>query len=1286
MRNKLIKIINIKNPLKSIFNKWKNNKDLDKIQIENINSSLSKKKITLKKDTNLPIQEEPKKEIDNISHKERKSNEKNKIAQKIIELTSKITNKNNKNILKKYYNKWITKQHFTNEYINDDMSIKTSINKQEDINNNMNKDFYKPKEENKIEIASKLDIINTKIIPIKKSETTSININSIEKKSLGNESKIVRPIEIKIDEIPNNENRSIFEKKPKIIEVSSVEEILKNKLIKIINICNPLQKFFKRWKSIKNKEKVELNKDIIITKKKMIITKFDIEKEDNKEPLIKEEKNIDDKTDTKGVNNTIEKESEINIEGKIIGDNINDIKANEEIDIDKTEGSKTYKIQKKRFVENVHKSIKFKNIIVKILEKNFWIKGCFNYWKNQTNIYDNKGKEYDTIITSTTKVHHKTHIPKRKHYPIKSDFQIENIEKEKQKNLTISKPKTIDIFLNKMNEKRKRKLLIKYIIKINEKNEEILKKYLNIWKNDNENNCIHEENEDLNIIKTKNKKTITTIKTNKNIEYKETQEEKDIDSIKSDKARKDSSSNLYIKHRPHALNYVYSTKNEGNKKNKNYNQYETKNETTTPKLNKNEKISLITEKTRIKVKYIKEETKKFNLPNPKKEINKEFIIIIPPKERKDEYDTIDLNLPTIPIPKIPQKKTQKVEINTNTRYTHNQSRRNHKKFSEMLSPVYRSNKRTIDLESSENSSNNNDTITVRKKLKFEKNTSTIDNEEINTISLKNDPSIETREFGYRTYTFIPHKKIIKGGIKGREIIKKDIRNRLKEKDQDLGNNTNDNNLNTRINTRRKYERKLFNIEKKQTEIKSKTFVIETKVKQFYLDKQCKKEYNKDYNDYILCEEIVYKSYNAIPEKILNISTIRKPTKKRGKILKTIENFEQIENYEEVTEERESIFVQKVIRYKERERKYGHLFKSPIKSPMTPYKNEIVISSLSPFSRTTTNFFKEKERRLNLFSPRKLYKERTEKREKEILIERKEQREKEILIERKEKEKLVYEKDIKERQIIEKKDKYIEKKEENKENNDSVMSPRIPKIRTNILSPRIINDVNFNVKKVMINIPKCPKSETIDYLKDINRPSLKNEIIDNIDSMPIKETIGWAKLPDKRFYPKIYKSSKITQNLVNFHMQFLRDVPHHTFNNVAPKKLYEIINDTNKKLALMKIYYIYAHYKYDKYLIKKIYWNKWLKNINISTGNNNQFIHLTNIYGHCISAEKIVVKEIRCGIHPYSMNYMDCLCLRTRFCLKRILLRHYLLKVIDRRKYYMYLWYKNAFGRIRQIYL
>ena len=101
--------------------------------------------------------------------------------------------------------------------------------------------------------------------------------------------------------------------------------------------------------------------------------------------------------------------------------------------------------------------------------------------------------------------------------------------------------------------------------------------------------------------------------------------------------------------------------------------------------------------------------------------------------------------------------------------------------------------------------------------------------------------------------------------------------------------------------------------------------------------------------------------------------------------------------------------------------------------------------------------------------------------------------------------------------------------------------------------------------------------------------------------------------------------KKTQKLIDFHMQFLKEVPHHTFKKIAPNKIYNIINDTNKKLILMKIYYIYAHYKNDKYFIKRTYWNKWKKKIRIFSVNNDNTIHLRNISGHCFSVEKIVEK-------------------------------------------------------------
>ena len=1269
IKNKLIKIINKNHPLNILFNKWKNSKELG--EIENINSVLSKKKISTKKNINLPNKEEVTEEIDNKSPEQENTIEKKtKAENNLNQLINKISKKHNLALLRKYNNKWIIIEKNETEPIFVKTQEKTSFKSEDKTNSNKKKDSYN--NENKITKTSKLDIINSKNVPIEISETTSININSIEKKSIDSESKIVRPIEIKIYDTPI-ENENIFEKRPKKFIINIKEITFKNKMIKIINICNPLKNFFKKWKYFREKDSPKL-KDKNIIKRNMIVKRFQ-ENEDIKKPLNQEEKQTTDDIDNnsnKKLDNVISKESEIKIDETNIK-YINDIKTNEGNEENKNSPYKTYKLQKKRFIENVNKRIKLKNIIIKILQK--YIKVYFNKWKNKSKIPDNSnniGNEYNTIITTT--VHHKTHIPKRKYNLIK-EFQKENIEEEKPKHLTISKPKKMDILLNKMSEKRKRKLLIKYIIKTSEKNEEVLKFYLNIWKNNNKNKNLNKDKDETTIINTKNKRIITTKKDVTNIEKKISVEEKDSDSINNERSKKETKSNLYIRHRPHALNYIHSTKNHDKKKNINYNQQEVKKESITPRLNEKGKKIIITEKTKIRTKYIKEETKKFNLPNPKKEINKEYTIIIPPKQRQKEFDTLELNLPLISIPKIPQKKTKKIETDSNARYTYNRNRRNYIKFSDILSPIYRTNKRTLDLENNERSSKNNDIITVKRKLKFEKNSSTIDKEEVNTISLKNDTHLETRDFGYRTYTFIPSKKIIKGNIKDKEIIKNDLRNRFKEKEQETEKNDNNN-----LNIRRRYERRLFSMERNAPDSKSKTIIPDTKSKQFYLDKQCKKEYNKDYNNFILCEEIVYKSYDPTPEKILNIPTIRKPVKKREKIEK------KYQNYGEITEERESIFVQKVIKYKERERREGNLFTSPIKTPMTPYKNELDVSTLSPFSQTTRNFFKAKERRLNLFSPEQSIRERRERRAKE-------------LIERKDKEEAVNEKDGREREkdIFERRDRYIEKTEENMLSSrirTDVISPRIrtnvisPRIRTNVLSPRKfnVNDVNFKVKKIIINLPKCPKLETIDYLKNINRPCLKNTIIDNINSLPIKETIDRAKLPDKRFYPKIYTSLKQTQNLVDFHIQFLRDIPHHTFNNIVPKKIYDIISNTNKKLALMKIYYIYGHYKYDKFMIKKIYWNRWVKNVKIFIGNDNQLIHLKNIYGHCFSVEKIYVKEIRCGIHPDSKDYIDCLCLRTRFFLKRILLRQYLLKIIDKRKYYLFLWYKNALGKIRRIYL
>ena len=136
----------------------------------------------------------------------------------------------------------------------------------------------------------------------------------------------------------------------------------------------------------------------------------------------------------------------------------------------------------------------------------------------------------------------------------------------------------------------------------------------------------------------------------------------------------------------------------------------------------------------------------------------------------------------------------------------------------------------------------------------------------------------------------------------------------------------------------------------------------------------------------------------------------------------------------------------------------------------------------------------------------------------------------------------------------------------------------------------------------------------------------------------------------------------------------------------PEKILDMMKDMNRKLALLKVFYIYTLHKTDNFFTKKTYLNRWKKVTLIFNSDDIKEIHLTNLTGHCFSMEKIIIREVRCGLHHDSRRFVDCLCLRTRLCLKRILLRHYFMKYLDKRRYYLYKWYKNVFRRVRIIYL
>ena len=226
------------------------------------------------------------------------------------------------------------------------------------------------------------------------------------------------------------------------------------------------------------------------------------------------------------------------------------------------------------------------------------------------------------------------------------------------------------------------------------------------------------------------------------------------------------------------------------------------------------------------------------------------------------------------------------------------------------------------------------------------------------------------------------------------------------------------------------------------------------------------------------------------------------------------------------------------------------------------------------------------------------------------------------------------------------------------------------------------------KPLNTNIPLCPVTTTINHLKNIENRNLIQYLPEELYYVPPKEMILRTRIPERRLYPKIYDEIQKTKKDLDFHLEFLKQVPHPTFRKIYPEKMLIMMKEMHRNLALMRIFYIYTHYKVDRFYIKKIYWTRWKKNtLNlIFNSEDTSMIHLTNTTGHCFSMERIVVKEIRCGLHYESERYYDCLCMRLRLLLKRILWRHYFLRYIDRRRYYLYLWYKRVFRRIRFIYL
>ena len=500
------------------------------------------------------------------------------------------------------------------------------------------------------------------------------------------------------------------------------------------------------------------------------------------------------------------------IKDKIINDEIN--KNNNKIYTPKNSLGRN-KGQKQLFINNVQKRIKLKNNIMKFInsqhKKNIFY--YFKLWKNKTLL--NEESPFNTIIT--TNINKKKYIKKLKFIPGKKVLPFEKLESLNQPYKTKT-PRLINnnIIFTLTENDQKDKLLSKLIMnKVVEENNFYLRKYINIWRQKLDNNWEKEINENKN---------------NEKITYKKRKINYGLENINKELRRNktEDNYNLYFKHKIKNPVVISSIKTKKEEENVDI---------------KDNIINNLDEKKVIK---------KFILPMPNKEITKDCNLILDNFQKNEQYEDIKLNLNISDIkktPKIPRIKLKNKNKNAFYEIIHN---RNKTDFGEKNDRY-----RDINPEIEENIENN-----------FENNKEVIsdniniisDNEEPNTISLKNDSPIENVDFGYNK-------------SKNNNIIKYKKVSKIESS----------HNYNNGKNIGRNKNNKKYNFDSKH--IKSKTFIsnyigikneannnYENKIKKFDLNNiSNKKEYVINYNELILCEEIIYKFNEAIiePNLILN---------------------------------------------------------------------------------------------------------------------------------------------------------------------------------------------------------------------------------------------------------------------------------------------------------------------------------------------------------------------------------------------------------------------------------
>jgi len=183
--------------------------------------------------------------------------------------------------------------------------------------------------------------------------------------------------------------------------------------------------------------------------------------------------------------------------------------------------------------------------------------------------------------------------------------------------------------------------------------------------------------------------------------------------------------------------------------------------------------------------------------------------------------------------------------------------------------------------------------------------------------------------------------------------------------------------------------------------------------------------------------------------------------------------------------------------------------------------------------------------------------------------------------------------------------------------------------------------------------------------------------------------------DKILLPYIYKLSLNNNNAVNKTLNVLKNCNGKLFKMINSEDYARVLERNQKNIAAYQIYCLFSFFNNGKDFYKMKYaFNKWKKFINIF----NQLTkikHIKNYRGHCIGCDCEDLhqchisycccenEEENSKCSNYSLCF-NCSCKLCKIILKKILIRHKIMKIVNPKRYHLYLWYKHIFNRSRII--